>query len=245
MKDTICSAFDQITMSAECENHIQSAMHQNKRRAGIRPNYLRISAAAACLMAFVLLLGSPTVVEALENAITAALGKTVEISEETTVISYESPDGKFQVEDVYDSAGNLIIGHGGNNLTVTPEWYTEQDDRVYFTGNGEFIDVTDLIDLDTPYTYTYTDQNGFIHYICIGGVYDPDPEVSNVGYAEWYYDPNYVYANGIEGRWVGGYCDNYWDKDTGTDWLWLQKAKQEMGIPWGSFTTTPPEESGT
>lgn len=244
MKDTIRSAFVEFTMPQACEDQVLNALHKNKKRTVSRPNYLRIGTVAACLIAFVLLLGSPTVVEALENAITAALGKTVETNEETTVITYESPDGKFYDESMYDQHGNMIIGHGGNNLTVTPEWYTERDYRVYFTGNGEYIDVTDLIDLDTPFTYTYTDSGGIIHYICIGGVYDPDPDKSNVGYAEWYYDPDFVDSvHGIQGHWIGGYCDNYWDKDTGTDWLWLQKAKQEMGIPWGSFISTDPDES--
>lgn len=241
MKDTICSTFDQVTMSTECENQILGAMRHNKTRVTARPNYVRIAAAAVCLMAFILLLGNPTVVEALENTISSTLEKLLEVNEDTTIIHYNSPDGKFQTRDEYDENGNLISGWGRNDLTKTPDWYVEQGDRVYFAGNGEFIDVTDLIDLDTPFTYTYTDQGGIIHYICIGGVYDPDPEKWNVGYAEWYYDPDFVYANGIEGRWVGGYCDNYWDKDTGTDWLWLQKAKQEMGIPWGSFTNTAPD----
>lgn len=245
MKDAIRSAFAEITMPQSCERQVLDTLRQNKNRTNARANYLRIAAAAACLMAFMLLLCNPTVVEALENAITGALKKTVETQEETTVITYESPDGKFFDEDTYDSAGNLNTGHGHNNLLVTPEWYVEQDDRVYFAGNGEFIDVTDLISLDTPFTYTYTDQGGIIHYICIGGVYDPDPEIRNVGYAEWFYDPNYVHANGIQGNWIGGYCDNYWDKDTGTDWLWLQKAKQEMSIPWGSFTGSMPDNNGT
>lgn len=243
MKDTIRSAFTEVTMPQTCEEQVRDALRQNKMRAITRPNYVRILAAAGCLMAFILLLGSPTVVEALENAINGALKKTVATQEETTVITYESPDGKFFDEDTYDSTGNLIIGHGRNNLLVTPEWYVEQDDRVYFAGNGEFIDVTDLITLDTPFTYTYTDQGGIIHYICIGGVYDPDPVIWNVGYAEWFYDPNYQHANGMQGNWIGGYCDNYWDKNTGTDWLWLQKAKQDMGIPWGSFISTAPDES--
>ena len=232
MKDRIHSAFDAVRMPRDCEENILAAMQEKKNRAKSRPNLVRIAAAAACLMAVILLLSNPTVVNALENVFSAALNKTVVKKEERITIQYNSPDGKFHSEDVYDQDGGLIISRGGNDLTVIPEWYVEQNNRVYFAGNGQWIDVTDLISLDTPFTYTYTDQGGIIHYICIGGVYDPDPEKWNVGYAEWYYDPDYVHANGIEGNWIGGYCDNYWDKDTDEDWPWLKKAKEEMGIPW-------------
>lgn len=233
MKDKIHSVFDEVTMPQGCEDQILAAIHENKKRAKAGPYFVRIAAAAACLMAVILLLANPTVVEALENAITSTLDKFTETTEEGTVIvQYKSPDGKFHTEDVYDQDGRLIIGRGGNDLTKIPAWYVEQNNRVYFAGNGEWIDVTDLISLDTPFTYTYTDQGGIIHYICIGGVYDPDPEKWNVGYAEWYYDPDFVHTNGIVGDWIGGYCDNYWDKDTDEDWPWLKKAKEEMGIPW-------------
>ena len=228
MNANIRSAFEEVTMPQACEEKILAAMAQ-KKRAKARPNFVRITAAAACLMAMVLLLTNPTVVQALENTIASALEKFTETTEESNVIvRYESPDGKFTDESVYDKDGNLIIGRGGNDLTKVPEWYVEQDDRVYFAGNGEWIDVTDLISLDTPFTYTYN-QGGIVHYIAIGGVYDPDPEKWNVGYAEWYYDPN-----GLDGQgdWIGGYCDNYWDKETDDDWPWLAKAKEEMGIPW-------------
>lgn len=231
MKDTIRSAFAEVTMPQTCEEQVRNALRQNKKRVITRPNYVRIVAAAACLMAFVLLLGTPTVAEALEKVFHSGLQKYITGNDVEITVEYRSPDGKFTDKTTY--RGSIeIAGQGGNNLSVIPEWYVEQDDRVYFAGNGEYIDVTDLISLDTPFTYTYTDQGGIIHYICIGGVYDPDPEIWNVGYAEWFYDPNYVHANGMQGNWIGGYCDNYWNKETDDDWPWLEKAKEEMGIPW-------------
>lgn len=242
MSNKIYSAFDEIHMSEACQEKILKAMHRKQNHCAENRHRIRVATAAACLMATLLILCNPTVVEALENSISSALEKFTRVKADgTTEIRYQSFDGKFQAGAVYDSTGNQILSQGRNNLLVTPEWYVEQDNRVYFAGNGEWIDVTDLIDLDTPFTYTYTDQNGIIHYICIGGVYDPDPEIWNVGYAEWYYDPNFVHTNGIKGNWIGGYCDNYWDKNTGTDWLWLQKAKQEMGIPWPSFSDPGPD----
>ena len=238
MNEKIFTAFDDIHMSDACGDRILDAMQRSKRRTRGNPRLIRLTAAAACLMAAVLLLCNPTVVAALENTFASVLEKYVETrgespEEEITVIRYQSPEGKFYSEDVYRADGSLVIGRGGNDLTKLPEWYVEQDERVYFAGNGEWIDVTDLISMDNPFTYIYTDQGGIIHYIAIGGVYDPDPEKWNVGYAEWYYDPDFVdELHGIRGHWAGGYCDNYWNKDTDDDWPWLAKAKEDMGIPW-------------
>lgn len=233
MKERIYSAFAEITMPPDCEKQILEAVNHKKMPESHRRNFQRIAAAAACLMAIILLLSSPTVVEALENAISFALERfTITAEDGTSTVRYESSDGKFHAWDEYDESGDQISSGGRNNLEITPEWYVEQGDRVYFAGNGEWIDVTDLISMDTPFTYVYTDRGGIIHYICIGGEYDPDPELWNVGYAEWYYDPNYVDVNGNVGNWIGGYADNYWDKETDDDWPWLKAAKQEMGIPW-------------
>lgn len=233
MKERIYSAFAEITMPPDCEKQILEAVDQKKKQESHRRNFQRIAAAAACLMAVILFLSRPTMVEALENAISSALERfTVTAEDGTSTVRYESSDGKFHVEDVYDQDGKLTIGSGGNNISIAPEWYVEQNDRLYFAGNGEWIDVTDLISMDTPFTYVYTDQGGIIHYICIGGACGPNPELWNVGYAEWYYDPNYVDVNGNVGNWIGGYADNYWDKETDDDWPWLQKAKADMGIPW-------------
>jgi len=235
MKDRICNLYDQIHMPDPCENQILAALEQRKIPGSKLP---RIAAAAACLIALLMLLCNPTVAAALESTFTSVLEKIIEIQtapgqDALTVVRYQSSEGKFSTEHKYRPDGSLIIGSGRNDLTKIPKWYVEQDDRVYFAGNGEWIDVTDHISLETPFTYIYTDQSGIIHYIAIGGVYDPDPEKWNVGYAEWYYDPDYVDpVHGIQGHWVGGYCDNYWNKDTDDDWPWLQKAKTDMGIPW-------------
>lgn len=51
--------------------------------------------------------------------------------------------------------------------------YTEiRDGRVYFIANAENVDITDLISMETPYTYIYTDQKRITHYIAIGGTAD-------------------------------------------------------------------------
>ena len=227
MTDPIRRAFDPVIMPAECENKILSAIHQKENRTPIRHNYLRIATAAACFVALILFFSSPTVVAALENILSDALQIERIKAPGQQEIRYRSPDGKFTDSTIIKHDGT-VIGYGENNLNVQPSWYVEKDGGLYFSGNGETIDVTGLISMDTPFTYTYTDTNGIIHYICIGGVYDQDPEKCNVGYAEWYYDT----AKESPYGWIGGYADNYWNKETDEDWPWLKKAKEDMGIPW-------------
>ena len=226
MTEPIRRTFDPVTMPSDCEEKILSAIRQKKNRSPLRPNYLRIATAAACFVALIFFFSNPTVVEALENIFSDALRIERIVAPGQQEIRYRSPDGKFTDSTIINSDGT-IIGHGRNNL-IPPAWLSEKDGRLFFTGNGETIDVTDLISMETPFTYTYTDSGGIIHYICIGGVYDPDPEKSSVGYGEWYYDT----AEESPYGWIGGYADNYWNKETDEDWPWLKKAKEELGIPW-------------
>lgn len=230
MKEHIYHTFDSVIMPPECEDKILSAIAQNKKRAPFRPNYLRLTTAAACFLAIILMLGNPTVAEALENFFFDALKKQEVVAPGQQEVRYRSPDGKF-IDSTITKSDGTQIGRGRNYL-IPPAWLLEEDGHLYFSGNGETIDVTELISMDTPFTYIYTDSNGIIHYICIGGVYDPDPDKSNVGYGEWYYDPAAEKGTDSLYGWIGGYADNHWDKETDGDWPWLRKAKEEMGIPW-------------
>lgn len=55
-----------------------------------------------------------------------------------------------------------------------------EDGRLWFVGGGERVDVTDLIDENTPYIYEHTDPDtGIRGYLILGGTVD------NFGWAEY------------------------------------------------------------
>ena len=81
----------------------------------------------------------------------------------------------------------------------------EKDGRLYLTVDGETTDITDLIDRQTPYIYTYTNDesnivSGKVSYVIAGGTPD-DYGVVDIAYIE-----------GL-GWWGGGAMDGNADND--------------------------------
>lgn len=71
-----------------------------------------------------------------------------------------------------------------NPVKHLPVWLLRENGRVYYTGNRERTDVTDLISRDTPFTAMFMvhDEEGYHnYYIAIGGT------VENLGYLEMVY----------------------------------------------------------
>lgn len=91
------------------------------------------------------------------------------------------------------------------------------DGRLYLTVNGENLDITEEISDTTAYTYVYEDGASITHYIIVGG----KPET--FGYAEFLQDADKEW---IGGSFVGGEVGGTINPD------WLQKAKEELNIPW-------------
>ena len=54
-----------------------------------------------------------------------------------------------------------------------------RDGRMWFVADGKELDITDLVDVDTPYIYTSTLADGHISHVIVGGT----PE--DYGYAEY------------------------------------------------------------
>ena len=95
---------------------------------------------------------------------------------------------------------------------------------MYFSANGQYIDITDKTSMETPYIYTYVDEQNIEHMLIIGGV--PD----NFGVSEFYREV-------VEGQqdwqgWIGGYSDNYLDNETGKAYPWLAAAWEELDLLW-------------
>ena len=83
---------------------------------------------------------------------------------------------------------------GGGSVTVVPGTNTayyfrggadpvevDESGRVWFTADGQHLDITELVDENTPYIYERTDSaTGQKGYLVIGGRHD------NLGWMEWY-----------------------------------------------------------
>ncbi len=124
------------------------------------------------------------------------------------------------VERAADSIRKVLFG--GKHPMV---WLMVQGDELYYTGNGEKINITDRISAESPFTYEYIDEDGIRHYIAIGGDFDPEDEThwGTLGWSEWTQAPPYDYSS-----WVGGDGAYPWKEEN----LWLEEAKDLMGIPW-------------
>ena len=117
-----------------------------------------------------------------------------------------------------DEKGNNVstASFDTSNATAPAEF---REGRLWFTANGECVDITDQISEKKAYIYDYKDNQGIIHYLIVGG----QPET--FGYAEFTYDETQ------NPGWVGGYFQSGKVGEP-IDPDWLQNAKKELNIPW-------------
>lgn len=104
--------------------------------------------------------------------------------------------------------------------------FSSEDGRLYFIGNGEHEDITDLISEDKAYVYSYIHpERNKVHYIIAGG------GVDDFGYAELYT----VYEAWSSGCLHGYNCFNEGNEsdESGTHTAykpWLSNAIEELDI---------------
>lgn len=107
------------------------------------------------------------------------------------------------------------------------------DKRLIFAADGQELDVTDIIDEDTPYIYPFKDPDGYDSYIVVGGT----PE-----------DYGWVHLftlGGWEWKWMadGGNAVWGWDRPWYEQYKkWYVEALNELDIPafpHGSYSVSP------
>ncbi len=83
--------------------------------------------------------------------------------------------------------GGSVTVNPGTNTAYYDRLYAEDpvevdgDGRVWFTADGQRLDITDKVDENTPYLYERTDGGtGQKGYLMVGGSHD------NLGWMEWY-----------------------------------------------------------
>ena len=144
--------------AADTEKVVESVMAQVKPKRKIKPLFkVLIAAVAAVVLAGAVTAGTLV----LSGSFTSALGREVD----------------FSVSD--DKRSVSLVG----SLDVSREQAIKKEDgRLYFTVGDQHTDITDLIDRQTPYIYSYTNaESGTDVYVIAGGT--PD----EYGFVELYY----------------------------------------------------------
>lgn len=209
MKEKVKDMFEQVTMPEKTEEKIHNAMtERRKTKRHHAANLAARVATAAAVLAMVLLI-SPTARAAVTNIV-----KKVIVFEDSgiTVTKEITPEGENGVTVFVD--------------TEAPPFAVLEDGRLYFRGNGENIDITDLLTPEEPYIYTYTDGEGYKHYMAVG----TDDTVENYGIHEFLKEEREGMQE-WEG-WATGYGRNYLDPETNKAYAWLSIVWDELDVPW-------------
>ena len=127
----------------DAENIVSAVLPQVKQKKKVKPLFKMLIAAAA---AAAVLAGGATAADiVIKGGYTTSTGIDV---------SYEFGENH----------GSWHISHGeGEILRV------EEGNRLMFVADGQYIDITDLVDENTPYIYSYENSRGDACYIAAGG----------------------------------------------------------------------------
>lgn len=208
MKDQVKDMFAEITMPEESVQKIRKVMAE--KAAGKRPHPVRRFSRAAAALAAVVLFACV----AMNNRVQAAVNDLVRYvfgSSATIVVDTETGD-VLSVTAVDESGQeNPVFVEAGNG-------------KMYFSYDGQYIDITDKCSMETPYIYKYIDDSNIEHTLIIGG--EPD----NFGVFEFYREI-------VEGQqdwqgWIGGYSENYLDRETEKAYPWVAAAWEELDLLW-------------
>lgn len=198
MKDKVKRMYEEVTMPVSCEKRIWEAVEKKQQRP--RP-VLRPVLTAAAVLALVICL-APPVWAAVENLVIKFFNPDTGLS----VYQGENEQGETVVEVHYD--------------TETPPFAEVRDGRLYFTGNGEDVDITDQVQDGKPYIYTYEEENDRTGYMIVG----IDESVENFGI--------YTFIREADGTWFTGTGQNFMDSETEQAYPWVAKVWEELNIPW-------------
>lgn len=200
MKKEVVEAFDSVTMPASCEEKIRNGAAKNLP-VGKLIHQITAAAAALAIMFFL----SPTVRAAVEN----------------WRVKYFWPDSDITIYEQTDENGEVTVIAGVD--TEASAFAQLVNGRLYFLGNGEKIDISDVITEETPYFYTYQDDYGLTHFMAVG--YSGD--LTNFGIYEFIKDE----TPGQE-KWVTGTGRNFLNSKTETRYPWVDVVWEEFNVPW-------------
>lgn len=234
MKQEYKNMMEQLTLSPAAQTAIASGIEEAAVKKTSGGAWRRFAAAAACLVLVVACIAVPVMAGA-TNMFDDFLAKMIEDSEfdEIEEVKYLSSN-HVVVKDKDGSTGSFSVAGPADFLE-------ESDGRLYFTANGEHIDITNKISYEEPFIYIYTDEEQIIHYIAVGGVYDPDPAKTDHGWCEYFQNApgTEPFTTLLPDGWIAGGGQNEIDCDTETQYPWSVKALEEFGTPWGQLIKEP------
>lgn len=205
MKDQVKHMYDRITMPEETEQAVRRAMHRKateEKKSG--KSWLRRAAAVAAVAALILLI-SP---------------QARAVVREWTV-KYFFPGSDITIYEMTDEEGN-VVGVAGVDTEASP-FARIVNGRLYFVGNGEKIDITDMLSEEDPYIYTYVDDYGLTHAMAVGY----SDSLENYGIYE------FIWEETEEGKdWVTGTGRNFLNPETETRYPWVDLIWEKLDVPW-------------
>lgn len=202
MKEQVKDMFSQVTMPEMTEQTIRRAMAQQKNKTPSRKTTAKILAAAAAMVLLVFTI-SPTARAAVRE----------------WTVKYFFPGSDITIYEQTDENGNAV------NITAisteTPGFARIVNERLYFVGNGEKIDITDQIAEDSPYYYEYVDDYNLTHMMAVGY----SGSIENFGIYEFIKDEQ-------TGEWVTGTGRNFLNPETEARYPWVDIIWDHWDIPW-------------
>lgn len=203
MRRHMQEAFGQIQMPEACIQEVTKAMKEQKTKRNKTAGSFRAVPALAAMAAVVLVMTfvlNTQVQAAVEDAIRYFFGGFSSIVKDETT---------GEIVDVLQFPGE----------EESPVFVETKEGRIFLSIYGEYIDITDKTTMETPYIYSYVDEEKIEHLLIIGGL------PNNFGICEFYRET-------AEGHWMGGYSENYFDNEAETPYPWVVNAWAQLNLPW-------------
>lgn len=219
MERKLYDYFDRETMPEDCARRIEGSLVLRPKPA---IGWRRFAAAAAVLVLMLAVFNAEAIcVNAQEirdfvvNALSPNTTPVGEVEPGVTITFSGNVRSNSLVK--CEQAMNKYLGNQEVHLAEV------KDGRLYFIANDENIDITDQCSMDTAFIYVVEDDNGYIHYLCVGGT----PE--NWGSEEHIWNP--ALGDRID-AWIGGGGYNTWNFETDESrWNWVYDARTRTGYP--------------
>ncbi len=196
MKQKIVNAFEEITMPESCEQKIRRAMADRQQKRHVRRK-LALMTATLILVVAVTACASPAVRSAAEEVLRKYVFREIGIT------VWEKENGRIVHFD-----------------TESPPFAQVREGRLYFTGNGENMDITDQIAEDKPFIYTYQDDAGMEIALVVGY----EGKLEEFG--------TYQFLRYPDGAWFTGVGRHDLNPETERRYPWVDIVWEQLDIPW-------------